>query len=172
MSFLLQKGADPNGLVLKDRHEAPVFRALARGMTWQLIEQYASAGVDFGAVDRKGRSALYYAARGGNIHTMERLRQAGTPWPDGRADTPGAALTAVPGILMQAARGGHKATLEWLVDEGLDPFQEDHKGRPFVDLCLSLSDQDLVAFSLSLAARTKLRQRPRRAGSPRRIALG
>ncbi|TGL67843.1 ankyrin repeat domain-containing protein [Leptospira kmetyi] len=125
VKFLLEQGADPNTVDVKDG-ESPLIRACIdsdknQNEILKIVAALISAGADVNVHETwKGRSSLMWAVRQGNLELAKLLAKAGA---DLKAENPKENLNAY----LTALEGKHYDIVEWL--DGLGA--KDTTSRPY-----------------------------------------
>ncbi|MCG6192545.1 ankyrin repeat domain-containing protein [Leptospira sp. FAT2] len=117
VKFLLQAGADPNTIDVKNG-ESPLVRACINSDREQnemvkIVSSLIRAGADVNVHETwKGRSSLMWAIRNGNLEVAKLLAEAGA---DLKAENPKENLNAY----LTALEGKHYEIVEWLDSQGV-----------------------------------------------------
>jgi hypothetical protein len=103
-----------------DNGETPLIALVARGGSADDVRLLVAAGADVGAVEKLGRSAMFWAARQGHAEVVEALARAG-------ADCNQATMNSRSPLWI-ASLNGHLRCVEVLLKEGADVNKAKHTG--------------------------------------------
>ena len=161
VQLLLEKGADVNA---KDGHNWTALYVAAEGGHKAMVQQLLEKGADVNAKDRYDRTALHMAAEGGHEALVQQLLEKGADVnaKDGHNRT---ALHMVVGEavvqlakdgddwtpLYVAAKGGHEAMVQQLLEKGADVNAKDRYDRTALHMAAEGGHEALVQLLTPLS---------------------